>query len=238
MSKTGPVVLVIEDEPQIRRFLRHTLGSEGYMLLEATTAKDGMAEAASHPPDIILLDLGLPDMDGLEVIRNIRTWSQAPIIIISARGQEHDKVAALDIGANDYLTKPFSIPELMARIRVLLRSASRTGGGDNKDSVFTVGDLTVDLGRRVIKFHGKEVRATPIEFKLLSVLVKHAGKVLTHRQLLNEVWGPDNTEEANYLRVYIHQLRHKIEDDPARPKYLTTETGVGYRLRTALEEVS
>lgn len=237
MSKTGPVVLVIEDEPQIRRFLRHTLSSEGYTLLEATSAKDGMAEAASHPPDIILLDLGLPDMDGLEVIRNIRTWSQAPIIIISARGQEHDKVAALDIGANDYLTKPFGIPELMARIRVLLRSASRTGGGDNKDAVFTVGELSVDLGRRVVKFHGKEVRVTPIEFKLLSVLVKHAGKVLTHRQLLNEVWGPDNTEEANYLRVYIHQLRHKIEDDPARPKYLTTETGVGYRLRTAPEEV-
>jgi two-component system KDP operon response regulator KdpE len=237
MANPNPIVLVIEDEPQIRRFLRHTLGSEGYTLLEATNAKDGMAEAASHPPDIILLDLGLPDMDGLEVIRNIRTWSEAPIIIISARGQEHDKVAALDIGANDYLTKPFSVPELMARIRVLLRAAARVAG-DGKESTFTVGDLHVDLGRRIVKFHDKEVRVTPIEFKLLSVLVKHAGKVLTHRQLLNEVWGPDNTEEANYLRVYIHQLRHKIEDDPARPKYLTTETGVGYRLRTTLEKVS
>ena len=230
MANPNPVVLVIEDEPQIRRFLRHTLSSQGYMLLEATNAKEGMAEAASHPPDIVLLDLGLPDMDGLEVIRNIRSWSQAPIIIISARGQEHDKVAALDIGANDYLTKPFGIPELMARIRVLLRSAALTGG-DNKDAIFTAGDLNVDLGRRVVKVGGKEVRLTPIEFKLLSVLVKHAGKVLTHHQLLNEVWGPNNTEEGNYLRVYIHQLRHKIEADPARPRYLTTETGVGYRLR-------
>jgi two-component system KDP operon response regulator KdpE len=233
MANTNPVVLVIEDEPQIRRFLRHTLGAQGYMLLEATNAREGMAEAASHPPDIILLDLGLPDMDGLEVIRNIRTWSHAPIIIVSARGQEHDKVAALDIGANDYLTKPFSIPELMARIRVLLRANARPGNGaDNTDSVFAAGELVVDLARRAVKVSGKEVRLTPIEFKLLSVLVKHAGKVLTHRQLLNEVWGPNNTEEGNYLRVYIHQLRHKIEADPARPRRLQTESGVGYRLRT------
>jgi two-component system KDP operon response regulator KdpE len=229
VSKSSPVVLVIEDEAQIRRFLRHALSSEGYTSLEATNAKDGMTEAATYPPDIILLDLGLPDTDGLEVIRNIRSWSAAPIIVISARGQESDKVAALDLGANDYLTKPFSVPELMARIRALLRVSALSG--EQKVSIFKVGDLHVDLDRRIVKCHEKEVHLSVIEYKLLTLLVKHAGKVLTHRQILSEVWGSNNTDEDNSLRVYVHQLRHKIEDDPARPRYLITEIGVGYRMR-------
>ena len=227
----APVVLVIEDEPQIRRFLRATLGSQGYTLIEAVSGEEGLTEAASHPPDIVLLDLGLPGIDGLEVVRRLREWSAVPIIIISARGQEHDKVAGLDAGADDYLTKPFGVAELMARVRVAMRHSNRTLG-DSADSVFVNGDLKVDLARRNVSVGEKEIRLTPIEFKLLALLVKHAGKVLTHRHILKEVWGPNYAEESHYLRVFVHQLRHKLETDPARPKYLVTEAGVGYRLRT------
>ncbi|MGD0090467.1 MAG: response regulator [Planctomycetota bacterium] len=228
MAEPAPVVLVIEDEAQIRRFLRATLGSEGYVLLEAENGQQGLLEAASKPPDLVLLDLGLPDMDGLEVIRRLREWTAVPIIIISARGQEQDKVAGLDAGADDYVTKPFSVPELMARIRVARRHTDRT---EDETAVFVSGGLKVDLARRLVFTDDREVRLTPIEFKLLAILVKHAGKVLTHRQLLKEVWGPTYAEDSHYLRVFVHQLRHKLESDPARPKYLVTEAGVGYRLR-------
>jgi two-component system KDP operon response regulator KdpE len=230
MADPTPVILVIEDEPQIRRFLRATLGSEGYLLLEAETAQQGLQEAASKPPDLVLLDLGLPDMDGIEVIRRLREWTAVPIIIISARGQEQDKVAGLDAGADDYITKPFSVPELMARIRVAMRHANRT---DDESAVFVSGGLKVDLARRLVFVNEQEVRLTPIEFKLLATLVKHAGKVLTHRQILKEVWGPAYAEDNHSLRVFVHQLRHKLEADPAQPKWLITEAGVGYRLRTA-----
>lgn len=228
MSSTAPVVLVIEDEPQIRRFLRTTLGSEGYVLLEADTGETALREASSSPPDLVLLDLGLPDMDGLEIIRALREWTAVPIIIISARGQEADKVAGLDAGADDYLTKPFGVSELMARIRVAMRHTSRT---EEESPIFESGSLKVDLGCRQVFVGKEEVRLTPIEFKLMAVMVKHAGKVLTHRQLLKEVWGPGCAEDINYLRVFMHQLRRKIESDSANPKHLITEAGVGYRLR-------
>ncbi|MCY3022412.1 MAG: response regulator [Planctomycetota bacterium] len=228
MPPNAPTVLAIEDEAQIRRFLRATLGSEGYTLLEAETGEQALTEAASYPPDLILLDLGLPDMDGLEVIRRLRQWTSVPVIIISARGQEQDKVAALDAGADDYLTKPFGVAELMARIRVALRHANRT---EDESAVFESGDLKVDLARRLVFVGGQEVHLTPIEFKLLALLAKHAGKVLTHRQVLKEVWGPNYADDSHYLRVFVHQLRHKIEADPAQPKHLITEAGVGYRLR-------
>ena len=227
-------ILIVEDEQPIRRFLRAALGNEDYMLLEATTAQEGLSEAASHPPDIVLLDLGLPDMDGLEVIRRLREWTSVPIIIISARGQETDKVAALDAGADDYLTKPFGVSELLARIRVALRHGRR-GDSAEETSIHQFGELKIDLSRREVKVAEKEIRLTPIEFKLLALLAKHAGKVLTHRQLLKDVWGPHYAEESNYLRVFVHQLRRKLEADPARPKYLVTDAGVGYRLRSEPE---
>jgi two-component system KDP operon response regulator KdpE len=228
MSEAMPTILLIEDEPQIRRFLRATLGSQGYTLLEAGTGKEGLAEAASYTPEIVLLDLGLPDMDGLEVIRRLREWTAVPIIIISARGQERDKVAALDMGADDYLTKPFGVAELMARIRVAMRRGLR---GEDGEAVFVSGQLKVDLAKRLVYVAEQEIRLTPLEFKLLAELVKHAGKVITHRQLLKAVWGPNYTEDSHYLRVFVHQLRHKLEPDPANPKWLVTEAGVGYRLR-------
>ena len=229
MANPGPTILVIEDEPQIRRFLRATLTE--FTLLEAVTGKDGLTEAASHQPDIVLLDLGLPDLDGLEVIRRLREWTQVPIIILSARGQESDKVAALDAGADDYLTKPFGVPELTARVRVALRHASRTDSGEPL-AVFENGDLKVDVANRRVQVAQKEVHLTPVEFKLMALLVKHSGKVLTHRQIVKEVWGPHYSDESPNLRVVIYQLRHKLEADPARPKYLTTEAGVGYRLKS------
>ncbi len=230
MAENAPNILIIEDEPQIRRFLRTSLGSQGYTLLEATTAKEGLSEAAAHPPDIVLLDLGLPDMDGLEVITRLREWMTAPIIIISARGQERDKVAALDSGADDYLTKPFGVGELMARLRVALRHSSKTQSSEAQ-TVVEIGNLKIDLSKRLVFLKGKELKLTPIEFKLLTLLVKHVGKVLTHRQISQEVWGPHYAEENHSLRVFVHQLRQKIETDPAQPKYLITEAGVGYRLR-------
>ena len=222
-----PIVVLIEDEPQIRRFLRATLGSQGYRLFEAATGADGLVEAASRQPDVVIVDLGLPDMDGLEVIRRLREWSTVPIIVLSARGQEADKVVALDLGADDYVSKPFGAEELLARVRVAIRHKA---GVAHEDAVFTTGELKVDLGRRHVFVGDQEVKLTPTEYRLLTTLVRHAGRVLTHRQLLKEVWGPNQTEEAHYLRVYMAQLRRKIEADPAQPRYLLTEPGVGYRL--------
>ncbi|HXN07976.1 MAG TPA: response regulator [Nitrospiria bacterium] len=223
-------VLLIEDEPEIRRFLRKTLPQHGYLLLEATTGRDGLAQAASRPPDMILLDLGLPDYDGRDVIKELREWSSIPIIILSARDQEQTKVDALDLGADDYLTKPFGLNELLARMRVVLRHRDRVAG-ENGEPVFTTGDLKVDFEKRTIYVSDKEVHLSPIEYKLLTVLVRSAGKVMTHRQLLKEVWGPLHLEEAHYLRVYMGHLRNKLETNPANPRYLMTEMGVGYRLR-------
>jgi two-component system KDP operon response regulator KdpE len=223
-----PAVVVIEDEAQIRRFLRVTLHAQGYRLFEATTGAEGLVEVATRQPDVVIVDLGLPDVDGLEVIRRIREWSPVPVIVLSARGGERDKVAALDAGADDYVEKPFGTDELLARVRVALRHAA--GGTRDADAVFTVGGLTVDQARRVVTVDAHEVHLTPIEYKTLTILVHHAGKVLTHRQLLREVWGPTHVEHAHYLRVYMGQLRRKLERDPAQPRYLLTEPGVGYRL--------
>jgi two-component system KDP operon response regulator KdpE len=226
-----PFILIVEDDAQIRRFLRATLAAEGYRFQEAVTAEEALTLAAAHHPDLILLDLGLPDRDGLDVIKQVRQWSQAPILVLSARGQENDKIAALDLGADDYVAKPFAVGELLARIRAALRRSSAMVG-DLPGVVFQFGPVEVDLDKRVVKVEGKEVHLTPNEYKMLQVLIKHAGKVLTQRQLLNEVWGPNSTEQAQYLRVYIAQLRRKLERDPARPKHLQTEPGVGYRLVT------
>jgi two-component system, OmpR family, KDP operon response regulator KdpE len=222
------VILVIEDEPQIRRFVGANLVGHGYRFFSADTGASGLTEAASRQPDVIILDLGLPDIDGIEVIRRLREWSKTPVIVLSARGQESDKVAALDAGADDYISKPFSPQELLARIRVALRHAARTGDGD--DEVFHVGDLQVDLARRHVSVGGKDVHLTPIEYKVLTVLVHNAGKVVTRNQLLKEVWGPSHDSEAHYLRIYMLYLRRKLEVDPTRPRYLRTEPGVGYRL--------
>ena len=222
-----PLILVIEDDAQIRRFLRAALDAEGYRLQESVTAEDGLAQAQARQPDLILRDLGLPDRDGLEVIRRVREWGQIPILVLSARGQEKDKIAALDLGADDYVAKPFAVGELLARIRAALRRSVR---GDGVGSAVHFGPVEVDLEKRVVRVDGQDVHLTPNEYKLLQVLIQHAGKVLTQRQLLNEVWGPQHTEQAQYLRVYIAQLRRKLERDPARPKYLQTEPGVGYRL--------
>ncbi|MBV8843784.1 MAG: response regulator [Bryobacterales bacterium] len=221
-----PLILLIEDDSQIRRFLRAALSAENYRLQEAVTAHDGVAQAEAHRPDLILLDLGLPDQDGIEVIRSVRQWSTAPILVLSARGQERDKIEALDLGADDYVAKPFTIGELLARIRAGLRRSSTAAPG----TVFHFGNVEVDLEKRVVKSGGEEVHLTPNEYRLLQVLIKHAGKVITQRQLLAEVWGPNATEQAQYLRVYIAQLRRKLERNPARPKHLHTEPGVGYRL--------
>jgi two-component system, OmpR family, KDP operon response regulator KdpE len=224
-----PVVVLIEDEPQIRRFLRATLNGQGYRLFEASTGADGVVEVGTRQPDVVIVDLGLPDMDGLDVIGRVREWSSVPIIVLSARGQERDKVAALDAGADDYVSKPFSAGELLARIRVALRhTAGASHEGD--DAVFLVGELRVDLLHRQVLVGQKQVHLTPIEYKLLTTLVHHAGKVVTHQQLLREVWGPSHTEQAHYVRVYMAHLRHKLEAEPARPRYLLTEPGVGYRL--------
>jgi two-component system KDP operon response regulator KdpE len=226
-----PIVVLIEDEAQIRRFLRATLAGQGYRLFEATTGADGLVEVASRQPDVVIVDLGLPDMDGLQVIRRLREWSAVPVIVLSARGQERDKVTALDAGADDYVAKPFGAGELLARIRVALRhtaGVSHEGG----EATFTVGEVQVDLLRRHVLVRSTEVKLTPIEYKLLATLVKHAGKVVTHQQLLREVWGPGHEDQSHYVRVYMAHLRHKLESEPARPRYLLTEPGVGYRLTT------
>jgi two-component system KDP operon response regulator KdpE len=214
----------------MRRFLRTALDANDYRLVEAETAKEGLAQAAARNPDVILLDLGLPDRDGLEVARELRGWSATPIIVLSARGREEDKVRALDLGADDYLTKPFGVEELLARIRVALRHAALPPGA-GPGPVFEAGDLRVDLAARRVSRAGQEVHLTPTEYKLLTTLVRYAGKVLTHRQLLKDVWGSNYVNQSHYVRVYMGQLRQKIEADPARPRLLLTEPGVGYRLR-------
>ena len=224
-----PLILVIEDDPQIRRFLRATLAAEDYQFHEAVTAAEGIAQAAARQPDLVLLDLGLPDRDGLDVIREIRCWSQMPIVVLSARGQEKDKIDALDLGADDYVAKPFAVGELLARIRATLRRAAPLAP-DGVDPIVRFGNVQADFEKRIITVGGQEVHLTPNEYKLLQVLIKHAGRVVTQRQLLNEVWGPQHTEQSQYLRVYVAQLRRKLEQDPARPRYLQTEPGIGYRL--------
>jgi len=224
------LILLIEDEPQMRRFLRITLQSQGYRLVEAATAQEGLMQATTRNPDVVLLDLGLPDLDGLEVTKRLREWTQTPVIVISAREQELDKVKALDAGADDYLTKPFNAGELLARIRVALRHASRRNS-DQQEPIFVLQNLRVDLSQRQIFVNDEEVHLTPIEYKLLTVLIRHAGKVITHSQLLKEVWGPAHVNEVQYLRVYMTQLRHKLEVDPARPRLLMNEPGIGYRLK-------
>jgi len=221
-----PTILVVEDDPQIRRFLRATLTAEGYQPYEAVTGEEGVAQAAARQPDLVLLDLGLPDTDGLQVIESVRQWSQMPIVVLSARGQEKDKIAALNQGADDYIAKPFAVGELLARIRAVLR---RTAPSAEQGSL-RFGRTEVDLEKRAVTVGGTEIHLTPNEYKLLQVFLRHPGKVLTQRQLLNEVWGPHSTDQAQYLRVYISQLRRKLEADPARPKHLQTEPGVGYRL--------
>ena len=230
---TAPVVLLIEDEPQMRRFLRSAIAATEMHLVEAGSAREGLAHAAGRRPDVILLDLGLPDGDGIEVTRRLREWSTVPIVVISARGQEADKVAALDAGADDYLTKPFGTEELLARIRVALRHAARRGSADG-NQVLEVEGLRIDLGTRIVTRDGREVHLTPNEFRLLAILARNAGKVLTHATLLREVWGPgaQSSGHGHYLRVYMNQLRHKLERDRSRPALLVTETGVGYRLKT------
>ncbi len=226
----GPLILIIEDEAQIRRFLRASLSSNDYRLQEAVSGEEGLTKAATFQPDLIILDLGLPDIDGLEVTRRLREWTALPIIVLSARGQEQDKVGALDAGADDYLTKPFGVAELLARLRVALRHSSKNGS-EQVAPLFVSGKLSVDLARRQVSLNKQEIHLTPIEYKLLATLIKHAGKVVTHNQLLREVWGPGYAEETHYLRVYMGQLRHKLETEPARPRYILTEPGVGYRLR-------
>ncbi|MEO8096978.1 MAG: response regulator [Acidobacteriota bacterium] len=226
-----PLILLVEDDAQIRRFLRAALEAEDYRLHECQTVADAIAQAAARQPELVLLDLGLPDGDGLDVIRSIRESSQIPILILSARERERDKIAALDLGADDYVAKPFAIGELLARIRAALRRAAVVAQ-DGAGTSIRFGRVEVDLEKRVIRVDGDEVHLTPNEYKLLQVLIRHAGKVLTHRQLLQEVWGPNQTEQAQYLRVYIAQLRKKLEREPARPRYLHTEPGVGYRLVT------
>jgi two-component system KDP operon response regulator KdpE len=225
----GPKILVVEDEQDIRRFLRASLIHHGYRLVETDTGKDGLMQAGSQQPDMVILDLGLPDIDGMEVLRKLREWSQVPIIVLSARGREAEKVNALDAGADDYLTKPFSVGELLARMRVALRHATQLQG-EPGEPIYELDTLRVDLARRQVFLAEKEVHLTPIEYRLLTTLIKHAGKVITHRQLLKEVWGPDSVSETQYLRVYMAQLRRKIESDPARPRFLLTESGIGYRL--------
>jgi two-component system KDP operon response regulator KdpE len=225
----APLVLVVDDEPQLRRFLRAALPGQGYRLIEAETGEAALREAAQRSPDLVLLDLGLPDLDGVEVTRRLREWSAVPIIILSARDKEGDKIQALDAGADDYVTKPFGTGELLARMRVALRHAAV---GEDAEPVVRAGELVVDFAARRVHVGEREIRLTRTEYRLLALLARHAGKVLTHRQMLKEVWGPNAVNETHYLRVYMGQLRHKLEADPARPRWLLTETGVGYRLQS------
>ncbi|MGC2063149.1 MAG: response regulator [Thermodesulfovibrionales bacterium] len=237
MTDEKATVLLIEDESQMRRFLRITVQGHGYKFMEALSGQEGLSEVATRNPDIVLLDLGLPDMDGLEVTRRIREWSRVPIIVLSARDQEDDKIRALDAGADDYLTKPFGAGELMARIRVALRHLTMQNAG-GEEPVFTLANLRVDFSTRQVFRDGKDVHVTPIEYKLLAVLIRYAGKVITHSQLMKEVWGPGYADQTHYLRIYMAQLRHKLEVDPARPRFFINEPGIGYRLRTDIDEKS
>ncbi|MEW5961802.1 MAG: response regulator [Chloroflexota bacterium] len=226
-DQIGPRVLVVDDERAIRRFLRTSLTANGYTVFEASNGTEALSAAANQRPDVVILDLGLPDIEGTEVTRRLREWTRLPIIILSVREREADKIAALDAGADDYLTKPFGVGELLARLRVVLRRAAQS----TAEPVFTVAGLTVDLARRLVSVNGHEVQLTPTEYDLLRILVTHAGKVLTHQQLLRQVWGIGYEAEVHLLRVNVSNLRHKLERDPARPQYIITEPGVGYRLR-------
>jgi two-component system KDP operon response regulator KdpE len=221
-------VLVVDDEPQIRRFLRTSLSAHAYRVVEAACGREALTLTAIEQPELVLLDLGLPDIDGLEVIHRLREWSTVPIIVVSVRGQEAEKIAALDHGADDYITKPFGMGELLARMRAAMRHRLQA---ELDEPVFHAAGLTVDLGKRIVTIDNHEVRLTPKEYDLLRVLVTHAGKVITHQHLLREVWGPGSVHETHYLRVYIGQLRQKLEPDSAQPRYILTEPGVGYRLR-------
>lgn len=227
MSDTELRILVVDDEPPIRRFLRAALSAHGYLIFEAINGQAAIAAVIANRPDVIILDLGLPDMDGIEVTRQLREWTAVPIIVLSVREHETDKIAALDAGADDYLTKPFGVGELLARIRTAVRHAARS----TTEPVFVLGELTIDLARRLVTVADQEVQLTPTEYDLLRLLAVDAGKVLTHHQLLRQVWGPGYDEELHMLRVNISNLRRKIERDPARPRYVVTEPGVGYRLR-------
>ena len=227
MSEPKPVVVIVEDEPTIRRFVRLSLETEGCVVHEAETVQRGLIEAGTRQPDLLLLDLGLPDGDGVELIRDLRNWSDIPVIVLSARTDESQKVQALDAGADDYLTKPFGAAELLARVRAQLRRRSQTGGAGK--TVFEAGDLKVDLGRRIVEIQGTPVHLTPIEYRLLAYLISHADTVLTHRQILKSVWGPSYADNNQYLRVYMGTLRKKIEAIPSQPRHIITETGVGYR---------
>lgn len=227
MTEARSTILVVEDEPEIRRFLRSSLGAEGYKVVESATARRGSIDAATHKPDLAIVDLGLPDFDGIEVIRRIREWSPMPILVLSARVQERAKIDALDAGADDYVTKPFGVGELLARVRAALRHAVRIGG-DGK--LLKLEDATVDLEARKASRGGSEVHLTPIEFRIIACLAQHLGMVVTQRQLLAEVWGPTHVTDTHYLRIYMKQLREKLEVDPVRPRHFITETGVGYRL--------
>jgi two-component system, OmpR family, KDP operon response regulator KdpE len=231
MSGAPASVLLVEDELPIRRFLRPAIEAAQWRLIEAETGQGGILEASQSRPDVIILDLGLPDIDGIEVIRRVREWSAVPIIILSARGQETDKITALDAGADDYIQKPFSVNELIARVRVALRRAA-SQGQPTANSTIVAGDIIIDQVRRQVRRGGQEVHLTPIEYKLLITLAGHDGLVMTHRQLLKEVWGPGHTEESHYLRIFVRQLRQKLEEDPAQPRHISTEVGVGYRFRT------
>jgi len=223
--KPATIALVIDDEPQIRRLLRVTLEANGYSVIDAATGQDGIVQAAQARPEIILLDLGLPDLDGVEVLKRIREWSRVPVIILSVRDREHDKIAALDAGADDFVTKPFGSGELLARLRTTLRRSQPQPAG----AIFRAGKIEVDLAARIVRKSGAEIKLTPTEYALLRLLVVHAGKVITHRQLLTEVWGPNAVEQTHYLRVHIAHLREKLEENAAQPKFILTEPGVGYR---------
>jgi len=235
---SSPVAVIIEDEPQIRRFVRAALEAEGWQVYEADTVKKGLTEAGTRKPDLLVVDLGLPDGDGLELIRDVRGWSGVPIVVLSARSDEADKIAALDAGADDYLTKPFGVGELLARVRANLRrprAAPGEGTADasaEADPLFRFGNIEVDRQARLVRRGGAEVHLTPIEYRLLTVLIANVGRVLTHRQLLREVWGPSHAEQSHYLRIYMGHLRQKLETDPAQPRHFLTETAVGYRLVT------
>ena len=222
-----PTILIVEDEPEIRQFLRLSLGAEGYRVVESSTGRRGTIDAGTHKPDVAIVDLGLPDIDGVQVVQQIREWSSMPIIILSARAQERTKVEAFGAGADDYVTKPFGIGELLARIRVALRHAVRSGAVGN---VLRLENATVDLDRRMASRDGQPIHLTPIEFRLIAALARNVDKVVMHRQLLAEVWGPSHEGDTHYLRIYMKQLRDKLEADPVRPKHLITEIGVGYRL--------
>jgi two-component system, OmpR family, KDP operon response regulator KdpE len=228
MGDPQPVAILVEDERQIRRFVRTALEAEGWIVHETDTLRQGLIDAGTRKPDLIILDLGLPDGDGMEFLRDLRGWSNVPVIVLSARVGEDDKIEALDAGADDYLTKPFGVGELLARVRAASRRRRDAGAG--LGSVFEFGDVKVDLGLRTVQKGGAAIHLTPLEYRLLGLLIANSGKVLTHRQILREVWGPSHTEDGHYVRVYMGHLRQKLEDDPAQPKHILTETAVGYRL--------